>query len=67
MEVAVIPSMELSKIARVLCTHILCRYGAPTEVPTDQGTEFRGEFQVLLYEDLLTTTRRLGITHRLTA
>ena len=33
--------------------YVLCRYGAPAEVLTDQGTEFRGEFQEMLDEELV--------------
>ena len=33
--------------------YVLCRYGAPAEVLTDQGTEFRGEFQEMLDEALI--------------
>ena len=32
---------------------VLARYGAPAECLTDQGTEFRGEFQALLDEALV--------------
>ena len=32
---------------------VLARYGAPAECLTDQGTEFRGEFQSLLDEALV--------------
>ena len=32
---------------------VLCRYGAPAEVLTDQGTKFRGAFQELLDEALV--------------
>ena len=32
---------------------VLSRYGAPAECLTDQGTEFRGEFQALLDEALI--------------
>jgi hypothetical protein len=38
---------------------VLCRYGAPAEVLTDQGEEFRGEFAELL--------TKLLIDHRLTS
>ena len=33
--------------------YVLCGYGAPAEVLTDQGTEFRGEFQEMLDEALI--------------
>jgi hypothetical protein len=38
---------------------VLCRYGAPTKVLTDQGEEFQGEFTELL--------TKLLIDHRLTS
>ena len=45
------------KSARFTCAAfkecVLSRYGAPAEVLTDQGTEFRGEFQALLDEGLI--------------
>ena len=44
-EVVAIPSKESCETARVFRQYVLCRCGAPAEVLTDQGTEFRGEFQ----------------------
>ena len=43
-EVVAIPTKEFCETARVFRQYVLCRYGAPAEVLTDQGTEFRGEF-----------------------
>ena len=51
-EVVAIPSKESCETARVFRLYVLCRYGAPAEVLTDQGTEFRGEFQEMLDEAL---------------
>ena len=43
-EVVTIPTKESCETARVIRQYVLCRYGAPAEVLTDQGTEFRDEF-----------------------
>ena len=43
-EVVAIPTRGSCEISRVFRLYVLCRYGAPAEVLTDQGTEFRGEF-----------------------
>ena len=52
-EVVAIPTKESCETARVFRQYVLCRYGAPAEVLTDQGTEFRGEFQEMLDEALI--------------
>ena len=49
-EVVVIPSRESGETVRMFRQYVLCRYGAPAEVLTDQGTQFRGEFQETLDE-----------------
>ncbi|CAI7739935.1 unnamed protein product [Closterium sp. NIES-54] len=59
LEVWAIPSKDSRHVAKAFKEQVLCRFGAPGEVLTDQGTEFRGEFQALLDET--------GITHRLTS
>ena len=51
--VVAMPSKESTETARVFWEFVLCRYGAPAEVLTDQGTEFRGAFQELLDEALV--------------
>ena len=43
-EVVAIPTKESSKTAWVFRQYVLCRYGAPPEVLTEEGTEFRGKF-----------------------
>ena len=43
-KVVAIPAKELCGTARVFRLYVLCRYGARTEVLTDPGTNFRGEF-----------------------
>jgi hypothetical protein len=53
-----IPAKESQHTAAVL-RGVLCRYGAPAEVSTDQGEEFQGEFGELLTQ--------LLIDHRLTS
>ena len=42
-EAVAIPLKESCETARIFRQYVLCRYGAPAEVLTDQGTEFRGE------------------------
>ena len=44
--VVVVPihDKELDKLAAILQDRVVCTYGAPAEVLTDQGTEFRGSF-----------------------
>ena len=53
MEAAAIPSKESSETARIFRQNILCRYGAPAEVLTDQGTEVWGEFYEMLDKALV--------------
>ena len=43
-EVVAIPSKESCETARIFRQYVLCRFGAPAEVLTDQGTKFIGEF-----------------------
>jgi hypothetical protein len=59
LELVALPSKEPRHIATAFTECVLTRYGAPAEVLTDQGTEFRGEFQDLLDESF--------IDHRLTS
>ena len=58
-EVAAIPSKESGETVGLFRQYVLCRYGAPAKVLTDQGTEFRGEFHKMLDKAL--------INHRKTA
>ncbi|CAI7812178.1 unnamed protein product [Closterium sp. NIES-54] len=58
-EVCALPSKDSRHVAKAFKGQVLCRFGAPGEVLTDQGTEFRGEFQALLDE--------ARVTHRLTS
>ena len=51
-EVVAIPTKESCETARVFRKYVLCRYGAPAEVLTGQGTEFRGESHEMLVEAL---------------
>ena len=52
-EVVAIPFQESSETARVFRQYLLCRYGKPAGVPTDQGTEFKGELQEMPDEALI--------------
>ena len=52
-EVVAILTKESCETARVFRQYVLCRYGAPAEVLTEQGTEFRGEHQEMLDEALI--------------
>ena len=56
-EVVVIPSRESGETVRMFRQYVLCRYGAPAEVLTDQGIEFPGEFQEMLGEALINHRR----------
>ena len=56
-ELIPLPSKSSRDSARGLLDGVLSRYGAPGEILTDEGTEFRGEFQTLLTKH--------EITHRL--
>ena len=58
-EVAAIPEKTADNVKAVFLP-VLCRYGAPAEVLTDQGTEFEGSFAALLlalYIDHCITSR----------
>ncbi|CAI7777910.1 unnamed protein product [Closterium sp. NIES-53] len=59
LEVCALPSKDSRHVAKAFKGQVLWRFGAPGEVLTDQGTEFRGEFQALLDE--------ARVTHRLTS
>ena len=52
-ELVAIPQKSARCTAAAFKDHVLARYGAPAECLTDQGTEFRGEFQTLLDEALV--------------
>ena len=52
-EEVAIPSKKSSETARMFRQYVFCRYGAPAEVLTDQGTELQGEFQEMLDEALI--------------
>ena len=56
-EVVAILSKETCETAKVFRQYVLCKYGAPAKVLTDQGTEFRGEFQEMLDEALIDDRR----------
>ncbi len=47
--IELVPSLDKSRegVAYAFLNRVLSHFGAPTEVLTDQGTEFQGEFQVL--------------------
>ena len=58
-ELIALPDKSSANVARAFLENILSRYGAPGVVLTDQGTEFQGDFQVLLSQQ--------EITHRITS
>ena len=58
-EFVAVPSKSADVIAHALYDHWLCRYGAPSYVTSDNGTEFQGDFTAML--------KRLGIVHITTA
>lgn len=58
-EVAPLPNKTAKLVADFFFRDIVCRYGCPREVVSDNGGEFKGEFEQLLQE--------CSIDHRLTA
>jgi hypothetical protein len=52
-ELVPIPEKSSFYTAAALLKGVLTRFGAPAEVLTDQGEEFRGEFAVLLQKVLI--------------
>ena len=61
-EVAAIPTKTSENTAKALLAHVITRFGACAEVLTDNGTEFRGEFQQLL-EDCFIDHRTTSPQH----
>ena len=53
-ELIPLPSKSSKDAARTLLEGVLSRYGSPSEVLTDQGREFQGEFQTLLSQHEIT-------------
>ena len=47
-ELVALPNKTAARTAWALVEYILTRLGAPGEVVTDQGSEFRGDFQDVL-------------------
>ena len=58
-EIIAIPNKTAEVTAAAFLSHVICRYGAPAEVVTDGGSEFKGAFDALLEEAL--------VTHRVTS
>ena len=58
-ELVAVPSKSAECIARALWDNWFCRYGVPSHVTSDNGTEFSGEFAAML--------ERLGVVHVTTA
>ena len=58
-EFVAVPSKSSALIARALYDNWFCRYGTPSFVTSDNGTEFMGQFTAML--------ERLSITHVTTA
>ena len=58
-ELVAVPSKSADTIARALWDNWFCRYGVPSFVTSDNGTEFSGEFSAML--------ERLGVVHVTTA
>ncbi len=54
-ELVAIPTKSSEHISRVLYDQWFCRYGVPTYLTSDNGTEFQGEFTAML--------ERLGVVH----
>ena len=53
-ELIALPRKTASNFARAFLENVLSRYGVPGEVLTDQGSEFKGEFQTLLTQQQIT-------------
>jgi hypothetical protein len=43
-----LPNIQAATVAHAFLHEVLCRFGSPAEVVTDQGSEFKGEFDNLL-------------------
>lgn len=52
-EVCALPDKLAEHTAAAFQSHVLCRFGAPAEVLTDQGSEFQGAFEALLQEHFI--------------
>ena len=61
-ELVALPQKTARFTAAAFNSCVLSRYGAPAECLTDQGTEFRGEFQAML-DDALVDHRRTSRDH----
>lgn len=55
-ELAVLPELDSTNTATWFFDEIICRYGVPTIVRSDQGREYWGDFHSMLV--------RLGVKHR---
>lgn len=55
-EMGIIPTLNSACVAEWFYQEIICRYGCPKSVRTDQGSEYKGEFDSLLMH--------FGIQHR---
>lgn len=58
-ELVAIPTKASEHVARMVWDHWFCRYGVPTYLTSDNGTEFQGAFAGML--------ERMGIIHITTA
>ena len=52
-EVIALPDKTAECTAAAFLSAVICRYGAPAEVVTDGGAEWKGEFEKLLRESLI--------------
>jgi hypothetical protein len=66
-EVAATTNKSSETVASIFLDKVLSRFGAPAEVLTDQGTEFRGSFQELCNRAFIDHSRLLGIIQKQTA
>ena len=58
-EVGTVPDLKSHSVAEWFHREVICRYGVPAKVRTDQGREYMGEFSAYL--------RANGIQHSLIA
>ena len=58
-EIGTVPTLNSHEVAEWFHREVVCRYGVPARVRTDQGCEYRGQFSTYL--------RANGIVHSLIA
>jgi hypothetical protein len=64
-EAGAIPNKSADRVKRWIWEKVICRFGAPEEVITDNGREFMGNFAALMAscDTAHITTQRHGRAH----